>query len=211
MSGRFSEEELENGRLLCAAPVEFVLSVADMRQLPAADRPEICFAGRSNVGKSSLINALLNRKKLAKASAEPGRTRQLNYFDVAEGQLYLVDLPGYGYARASKSEIAQWTKLTMNYLQGRPTLKRIFMLIDARHGVKSTDEEVMDILDSAAVVYQIVLTKLDKLKKSDQLGISEQVVAKLKKRPAFHPVVIETSSVDGIGLPELKAEIASLI
>ena len=211
MSERFTEEELENGRLLCAAPVEFVLSVADMRQLPAADRPEICFAGRSNVGKSSLINALLNRKKLAKASAEPGRTRQLNYFDVAEGQLYLVDLPGYGYARASKSEIAQWTKLTMNYLQGRPTLKRIFMLIDARHGVKSTDEEVMDILDSAAVVYQIVLTKLDKLKKSDQLGISEQVVAKLKKRPAFHPVVIETSSVDGIGLPELKAEIASLI
>ena len=211
MSERFTEEELENGRLLCAAPVEFVLSVADMRQLPAADRPEICFAGRSNVGKSSLINALLNRKKLAKASAGPGRTRQLNYFDVAEGQLYLVDLPGYGYARASKSEIAQWTKLTMNYLQGRPTLKRIFMLIDARHGVKSTDEEVMDILDSAAVVYQIVLTKLDKLKKSDQLGISEQVVAKLKKRPAFHPVVIETSSVDGIGLPELKAEIASLI
>lgn len=211
MSERFTEEELENGRLLCAAPVEFVLSVADMRQLPAADRPEICFAGRSNVGKSSLINALLNRKKLAKASAEPGRTRQLNYFDVAEGQLYLVDLPGYGYARASKSEIAQWTKLTMSYLQGRPTLKRIFMLIDARHGVKSTDEEVMDILDSAAVVYQIVLTKLDKLKKSDQLGISEQVVAKLKKRPAFHPVVIETSSVDGIGLPELKAEIASLI
>ena len=211
MSERFTEEELENGRLLCAAPVEFVLSVADMRQLPAADRPEICFAGRSNVGKSSLINALLNRKKLAKASAEPGRTCQLNYFDVAEGQLYLVDLPGYGYARASKSEIAQWTKLTMNYLQGRPTLKRIFMLIDARHGVKSTDEEVMDILDSAAVVYQIVLTKLDKLKKSDQLGISEQVVAKLKKRPAFHPVAIETSSVDGIGLPELKAEIASLI
>ena len=202
----------EKGRkLFVGSNADFLKGVVAMSGLPGDDRVEVCFAGRSNVGKSSLINALLNRKKLAKASAEPGRTRQLNYFDVAEGQLYLVDLPGYGYARASKSEIAQWTKLTMNYLQGRPTLKRIFMLIDARHGVKSTDEEVMDILDSAAVVYQIVLTKLDKLKKSDQLGISEQVVAKLKKRPAFHPVVIETSSVDGIGLPELKAEIASLI
>ena len=182
-----------------------------MRQLPVADRPEICFAGRSNVGKSSLINALLNRKKLAKASAEPGRTRQLNYFDLAEGQLYLVDLPGYGYARASKTEIAQWTRLTLSYLQGRPTLKRIFLLIDSRRGVKETDEEIMDILDSAAVVYQVVLTKLDKLKKSEQDGLAEQVLTRLKKRPAFHPVVLATSSMEGLGLPELKAEIASLL
>lgn len=181
-----------------------------MRQLPAADRPEVCFAGRSNVGKSSLINALLNRKKLAKASAEPGRTRQLNYFDLAEGRLFLVDLPGYGYARAPKSEIAQWTRLTMNYLQGRPTLKRIFLLIDSRHGVKPTDEDVMDLLDKAAVVYQVVLTKLDKLKKSEQDGLAEDVIRKLKKRPAFHPEVLQTSSEEGIGIPELRAEIARL-
>ncbi|MFC6196887.1 ribosome biogenesis GTP-binding protein YihA/YsxC [Ponticaulis profundi] len=207
---RFDEEQIEAGRLLCAAQVDFVLSVADMRQLPGTDYPEIAFAGRSNVGKSSLINALLNRKKLARASNEPGRTRQLNYFLLNE-QLYLVDLPGYGYARASKSEIQQWTKLTLNYLRGRPTLKRIFLLIDSRRGVKETDEEVMDLLDSSAVVYQIVLTKLDKLKKSEQEGLAREVFEKLKKRPAFHPIVCKTSSEDGTGIPELRAEIASLI
>lgn len=209
MSEDYTDDEIEAGRLLSASPVEFMLSVADMRQLPPADLPEIAFAGRSNVGKSSLVNALLNRKKLAKASNEPGRTRQLNYFNLNE-QLYLVDLPGYGYARASKTEIAQWTRLTLNYLQGRPTLKRIFMLIDSRHGVKSTDEEIMDLLDSSAVVYQIVLTKLDKLKKSEQEGLVEKVFTRLKKRPAFHPVVMQTSSVEGIGLPEFRAEIARL-
>lgn len=207
---RYTEEQIETGRLLFAGPVEFIMSVADMRQLPPADRVEICFAGRSNVGKSSLINGLLNRKKLARASNEPGRTRQLNYFNMSD-QLYLVDLPGYGYARASKSEIAQWTKLTLNYLQGRPTLKRIFLLVDSRHGVKSTDEEIMDVLDSAAVVYQVVLTKLDKLKLSEQEGLTEQVFAKLKKRPAFHPEVLATSSEVGTGLPELRAEIATLL
>lgn len=209
MSEDYTDDEIEAGRLLSASPVEFMLSVADMRQLPPADLPEIAFAGRSNVGKSSLVNALLNRKKLAKASNEPGRTRQLNYFNLNE-QLYLVDLPGYGYARASKTEIAQWTRLTLSYLQGRPTLKRIFMLIDSRHGVKSTDEEVMDLLDSSAVVYQIVLTKLDKLKKSEQEGLTEKVFTRLKKRPAFHPIVMQTSSVEGLGLPELRAEIARL-
>ncbi len=209
MTVEYTDEQIETGRLLFAAPVEFVMSVADMRQLPGADRDEICFAGRSNVGKSSLINALLNRKKLARASNEPGRTRQLNYFDL-NNQLYLVDLPGYGYARAPKTEIAQWTHLTMNYLQGRPTLKRIFLLIDSRRGVKETDEEVMDVLDAAAVVYQIVLTKLDKLKKSEQDGLTAQVFEKLKKRPAFHPVVMGTSSEEGTGLAELRAEIATL-
>lgn len=210
MSQTYSEDQLEAGRLLFAAPVEFLLSVADMRQLPPADLPEIAFAGRSNVGKSSLINSLLNRKSLARASNEPGRTRQLNYFELAQ-QLYLVDLPGYGYARAPKTEIAQWTRLTLSYLQGRPTLKRIFLLIDSRRGVKDTDEQIMDLLDTSAVVYQVVLTKLDKLKKSEQTGLVDEVVNKLKKRGAFHPVVMETSSVEGLGLPELRAEVASLI
>ena len=206
---RFNDDELEAGRLLCAAPVEFIRGVVDMDGLPPADMPEIAFAGRSNVGKSSLINGLLNRKSLAKSSNEPGRTRQLNYFNLAD-RLYLVDLPGYGYARASKTEIAQWTKLTLRYLRGRPTLKRTFLLIDTRRGVMDADEEIMDLLDTAAVVYQVVLTKVDKLKVSERDGLIEKVVTRLKKRPAFHPVVCLTSSETGFGIPDVRAEIASL-
>lgn len=206
---RFDEDTLETGRKLCAGPVEFITGAAGLQGLPPADYPEIAFAGRSNVGKSSLVNSLLGRKSLARASNEPGRTRQLNYFLLSE-QLYLVDLPGYGYARASKSEIAQWTKLTLAYLQGRPTLKRVFLLIDSRRGVMKADEEVMDLLDTAAVVYQVVLTKYDKLRPAERDGISEAVFNRLKKRPAFHPIVCLTSSVTGMGLPELRAEIALL-
>ena len=153
----YSPEQIETGRLLFAAPVEFVRGAVDLRGLPSADFPEIAFAGRSNVGKSSLINGLLNRKNLARSSNEPGRTRELNYFNLND-QLFLVDLPGYGYARAPKTEIARWTKLTLNYLRGRPTLRRVFMLIDSRRGVMDTDEDVMDLLDTSAVVYQIILT-----------------------------------------------------
>ncbi|MAK62399.1 MAG: YihA family ribosome biogenesis GTP-binding protein [Ponticaulis sp.] len=205
----YSPEQIETGRLLFAAPVEFVRGAVDLRGLPPADFPEIAFAGRSNVGKSSLINGLLNRKNLARSSNEPGRTRELNYFNLND-HLYLVDLPGYGYARAPKTEIARWTKLTLNYLRGRPTLRRVFMLIDSRRGIMDTDEDVMDLLDSSAVVYQIILTKTDKLKKAERDGISEAVVKRLKKRPAFHPIVLETSSESGAGLPELRAEIAKL-
>lgn len=205
----YSPEQIETGRLLFAAPVEFVRGAVDLRGLPSADFPEIAFAGRSNVGKSSLINGLLNRKNLARSSNEPGRTRELNYFNLND-QLFLVDLPGYGYARAPKTEIARWTKLTLNYLRGRPTLRRVFMLIDSRRGVMDTDEDVMDLLDTSAVVYQIILTKTDKLKKAERDGISEAVFNRLKKRPAFHPIVLETSSETGAGLPELRAEIASL-
>ena len=203
----FDAEALEKGRLLFASQIDFVMGVTSLSALPSADMPEVTFAGRSNVGKSSLINALTNRKNLARASNEPGRTRELNYFNLSD-QLYLVDIPGYGYARASKTDIARWTKLTLNYLKGRPTLQRVFLLVDSRRGVMDTDEEVMDMLDTAAVVYQVVLTKVDKLKKAERDGISEKVVAKLKKRPAFHPIVCETSSETGLGIPELRAEIA---
>lgn len=204
----FSDEQIEKGRLLFAAPIDFVMGVVTLSALPSADFPEVTFAGRSNVGKSSLINALTNRKNLARASNEPGRTRELNYFNLNE-QLFLVDIPGYGYARASKTDIARWTKLTLNYLRGRPTLKRVFLLIDSRRGVMPADEEVMDMLDTAAVVYQVVLTKVDKLKKAEREGLQEKVFNKLKKRPAFHPVVCETSSETGYGIPELRAEIAN--
>ena len=206
-----SEEALEAGRLLFAGEATFVMGVVNLKQLPPADRTEVCFAGRSNVGKSSLINALTNRAKLARSSAEPGRTRELNYFDVGQGQLYLVDLPGFGYAKVSRSQTEAWTKLTKAYLRGRPSLRRVFLLVDARRGLMDTDKEVMDMLDGAAVTYQIVLTKVDKLAKGEVETLAGKVAAKLKKRGAAHPVVRMTSSEKGFGIPELRAEIASLL
>lgn len=206
----FSEETIEAGRVLCAGPVDFVLGAASLTQLPEADRPEIAFAGRSNVGKSSLINALLNRKNIARASAEPGRTRELNYFDLGEGRLWLVDLPGFGYAKVSKTQAYEWQRLTLRYLQGRVNLRRVFLLVDARRGLMETDREVMDMLDTAAVTYQIVLTKADKVKKSEMEAVREKVETALKKRPAGHPVVRQTSAEKGWGLPELRAEIYTL-
>lgn len=207
----FSEEALEAGRVLFAGPVEFVKGVVDLKGLPPADRTEVCFAGRSNVGKSSLINALTNRAKLARSSAEPGRTRELNYFDLGEGQLYLVDLPGFGYAKVSRSQAESWMKLTRSYLRGRPSLRRVFLLVDARRGLMDTDEEVMKMLDTSAVTYQIVLTKVDKLKKSEVDAVAAGIEAKLKKHGAAHPMVRMTSSEKGWGIPELRAEVASLI
>ena len=162
----FTDAQIEDGRLLFARQVDFMLSVVNLNQLPITDRPEICFAGRSNVGKSSLINALTNRKGIARASNTPGRTRELNYFNVDE-RLNLVDLPGYGYARASKTDIANWTRLTRAFLRGRAELRRVFLLIDSRHGIKPTDIELMEMLDEAAVTYQLVLTKIDKIKKTE--------------------------------------------
>ena len=200
---------MEAGRLLFARPVEFVRSVVEFGQLPDGDTPEVCFAGRSNVGKSSLLNALTNQKGLARASNTPGRTRELNYFD-ASGRLWLVDLPGYGYARASKVDIARWTELTRAFLRGRQPLRRVFLLVDSRHGLKPSDLEVMDMLDEAAVTYQVVLTKTDKLKKGQLARVRAGVEAAIAKRPAAHPEVRTTSSETGGGLSELRAEIAAL-
>ena len=201
--------DIEAGRLLFARPVEFMLSVVDFAQLPTRDLPEVCFAGRSNVGKSSLINALTNQKGLARASNTPGRTRELNYFD-ASGRLFLVDLPGYGYARASKTDIAKWTKLTRAFLRGRQPLRRVFVLVDSRHGLKNSDRELFEMLDEAAVTYQVVLTKTDKLKKGELDRVMARTQDAIAKRPAAHPQIMATSSEKGRGIPELRAEIAAL-
>lgn len=200
---------VEAGRLLFAREIVFERGVASLEHLPDADLPEVAFAGRSNVGKSSLINALAGRKALARASVEPGRTRELNFFRVAD-HLRLVDLPGYGYAKAPKTAIARWTALMRDYLRGRPSLKRVFLLVDARHGVKPNDDEIMAALDAAAVVYQVVLTKIDKLKAGEAPRVIADTQARLAKRPAAHPVVIATSAERGSGIPELRAEIATL-
>lgn len=183
-----------------------------MDVLPDADRPEVALAGRSNVGKSSLLNALAGRRDLARSSAEPGRTRELIFFDVGAGGLYLVDMPGYGFARAPKAEIARWTELVQDYLRGRPTLRRVFLLIDARHGLRENDGAVMDALDASAVSYQIVLTKIDSLRKAgeDAARIAE-VAAQLRRRPAAHPVVLAVSAHAGAGLEALRAEIAGIV
>jgi len=205
------EEALEAGRVLFAGNATFVMGVVNLKQLPGADRTEVCFAGRSNVGKSSLINALTNRAKLARSSAEPGRTRELNYFDIGDGQLYLVDLPGFGYAKVSRSQAEAWTKLTKAYLRGRPSLRRVFLLVDARRGLMDTDEEVMDMMDKSAVTYQLVLTKVDKVSKAEADKLRDAIGGRLKKRGAAHPVVLMTSSEKGWGIPELRAEIAALV
>jgi GTP-binding protein len=202
-------DPLEAGRLMFAGPCDFVKGVVALDGLPPADRPEICFAGRSNVGKSSLINALTGRKGLARASNTPGRTQELNFFDLG-GRLYMVDLPGYGYAEAPKAKVEAWQRLLKAYLAGRATLRRAFVLIDARHGPKPVDDEIMDLLDGAAVVYQAVLTKADKPKAGALKEAVSRTEAALAKRPAAHPEVLLTSSETGAGLPELRAAIAAL-
>jgi len=205
----FDADALEAGRLLFAGPVAFELGVAGMGQLPDANLPELCVAGRSNVGKSSLINALTNRHQLARASGEPGRTRELNFFRFGE-RLRLVDLPGYGYAKAGKADIERWTTLTRDYLRGRPGLTRVLLLIDSRHGVKESDLQVMKVLDKAAVVYQLVLTKADKPKATALIDTRAACAAAIARRPAAHPVIHAVSAHEGHGIPELRAEIAAL-
>ena len=205
----FSKTQIENGRLLFARDVTFMLSAVSLETLPAARLPEICFAGRSNVGKSSLINAVTNRKGIARASNTPGRTRELNYFNVDE-RLYIVDLPGYGYAKASKSDIARWTKLTRQFLFGRASLRRVFLLIDSRHGLKESDTELMSVLDETAVTYQIILTKTDKLKKGEMDKVLIKTQKAISKRPAAFLNIINTSSETKKGLDLLRAEIATL-
>ncbi|MCJ9428218.1 ribosome biogenesis GTP-binding protein YihA/YsxC [Kordiimonas marina] len=209
----YSDEDLNRGRLLFAGPVEFIKGAVSLETLPTADRPEVAFAGRSNVGKSSLINALTGRKSLARTSNTPGRTQELNYFEMGRelDQLsYLVDLPGYGYAKIERKKVQAWTKLVKTYLRGRPNLRRVMLLIDSRHGLKENDREIMKMLDEAAVNYQIVLTKLDKLNKAEQEKIIAKTEADAKTFIACHPLVMPSSSEKGWGLPELRAEVASL-
>lgn len=202
-------EAREKGRLLFAGPVDFVKGVVAMSGLPPADRVEVCFAGRSNVGKSSLINALTGRKTLARASNTPGRTQEINFFALGE-QRYLVDLPGYGYAEAPVAIVAKWQALLKQYLAGRQTLRRAFVLIDARHGVKAVDEEILKLLDRSAVTYQAVLTKVDKINKVDRDAVIEQVKGALAKHPAAFPEIVVTSSEKGEGIETLRAIIATL-
>lgn len=199
----------EAGRMLFAGETEFLKGVVAMDGLPPADRTEICFAGRSNVGKSSLINALTNRKGLARASNTPGRTQEINFFTAADSH-YIVDLPGYGFANAPLKVVEAWQRLLKAYLAGRQNLRRAFVLIDARHGVKAVDEEIMTLLDRSAVTFQAVLTKADKVKAAEREKVLAQVRTKLSKHPAAYPELIVTSSEKGWGIEDLRAVIATL-
>ena len=199
---------LEKGRLLFAGETDFVKGVVAMDGLPPADRIEICFAGRSNVGKSSLINALTGRKGLARASNTPGRTQEINFFTA--GDIYVVDLPGYGFANAPLAVVEKWQRLLKRYLSGRQTLRRVFVLIDARHGAKAVDEEIMSLLDSSAVTFQVVMTKVDKLKSAELHTSLDKTRAALAKHPAAFPELILSSSEKGDGIETLRAIIAGI-
>ncbi len=208
MSLPWDAAEIEAARVLFARDCQFVMGAATMEGLPGPDLPEIAFAGRSNVGKSSLINALVNRHRLARASTEPGRTREVNFFLLDE-RLRLVDLPGYGFAKVSRGIARKFQDLGRAYLRGRPNLKRVYLLIDARHGLKEPDGEALDALDRAAVSYQIVLTKADKLKAAEAEARLAATASAIARRPAAFPRVLATSSETGEGLAELRAEIAA--
>jgi GTP-binding protein len=205
----FTDEQLEEARVLFAGQATFMMGAVKMDGLPPGDLPEVCFAGRSNVGKSSLINALVGHKKLARASNEPGRTREINFFILAD-KVRLVDLPGYGFARVSRQTANKFQDLGRQYLRGRPNLKRVYLLIDARHGLKDVDKEALDALDVSAVSYQIVLTKADKIKPAEAAALVLKTQAQIIKRPAAFPRVLATSAEKGTGLPDLRAEIQSV-
>ncbi|MBN9888541.1 ribosome biogenesis GTP-binding protein YihA/YsxC [Salipiger abyssi] len=199
----------EAARKLFAGEVDFLKGVVAMDGLPPDDRAEVCFAGRSNVGKSSLINALTGRKGLARASNTPGRTQEINFFTLADSH-YLVDLPGYGFANAPVAVVEKWQRLLKQYLSGRASLRRAFVLIDMRHGVKPVDDEIMTLLDRAAVTFQTVLTKADKVKASEREKILAQVRGQLAKHPAAYPEIVQTSSEKGDGIATLRSIIAGL-
>jgi len=197
--------------MLFAGEVDFLKGVVAMDGMPAGDRIEVCFAGRSNVGKSSLINAIANRRNLARTSNTPGRTQELNFFVVGDGAFYFVDMPGYGFARAPKSRVEAWTEMVRDYLRGRSTLRRVYLLIDSRHGLKDIDKEIMALLDEAAVPYQVVLTKIDKIK----AGALERVLADVEKailtHPAAFPLVLATSAEKRLRLGAPKASIVAAV
>jgi GTP-binding protein len=206
----FSDDELESARKLFEGPWEFVWASTRIDDLPPMVGQEIAFAGRSNVGKSSLINALTRRNALARTSHTPGRTQQLNFFRQVghDERLTIVDMPGYGYAAVGKEKVAAWTKLIHDYLRGRANLMRVYVLIDARHGLKDVDDDVLKTLDKAAVSYQVILTKGDALKKSEQEAMVAATAEKIRRRPAAFPEVLLTSSEKGLGIPEFRAAIA---
>lgn len=213
MNPDFTADEIEAGRQLFTQAWDFARGSPDLDHLPPDDRPEIAFAGRSNVGKSTLINALVGQNHLARASNTPGRTQELNFFcpPISQSRIYLVDMPGYGFAEAPKDKVAAWNKVLRGYLAGRRTLLRVFVLIDARHGVKSTDNDILALLDSAAVSYQGVLTKADKVSHGDLEKVAVATRAALAKHAAAHPDLIVTSSEKGGGIDILRASIAKLI
>lgn len=205
----FSLEEIDEARKIFAGACDFVMGVAQLGQLPPATLSEIAFAGRSNVGKSSLVNALTGRKTLARTSNTPGRTQELNYFNLG-GHLFMVDMPGYGYAKVSKEKVSDWTNLIYAYLRGRQTLRCVLILIDSRHSLKSTDLDLMKMLDETAVSYRIVLTKTDKVKTQELDKVITDIEQSLKKHPAAYPYVMKTSSVENQGIAELRATILSI-
>lgn len=208
-AGAGAVDPAEAGRLLFAQECAFVLGAAEVAQVPASRLPEVAFAGRSNVGKSSLVNALVGRKALARTSNTPGRTQQINFFVLGK-RLMLADLPGYGFAQAPKSMVKRWTGLVRAYLRGRATLARVVLLIDARRGIKDNDREIMEMLDTAAVSYVAVLTKGDKLGEKDLDACRREAEREISLRPAAHPQIIVTSAVDGRGVPELRSHLAAL-
>ena len=199
----------EAGRMLFARGADFLKGVVAMSGMPPADRVEVCFAGRSNVGKSTLINALTGRRALARASNTPGRTQEINFFTLQDSH-YLVDLPGYGFAKAPVAEVAKWQALLKAYLAGRPSLRRAFVLIDARHGAKAVDGEIMSLLDASAVTFQAVLTKADKVKEAERERVLDRTRAALATHPAAFPEIVVTSSEKGWGIPTLRAVVADL-